>query len=305
MTTFLFPGQGAQTPDFLHQLPDTKQVKETLQVASETLGFDVLSLDTEQSLRSTVAVQLSILIAGTAAARTLNALDVKPDAVAGISIGSYTAAVAAEAIRFKDALELVSLRAKLMEEAYPEGYGMAAFGGLRQLHLAQLAKDAESVDEPLFLANFNGPAEIVVTGAVAALDRLVASATEAGARRAQRLAVSVPSHCALLEPVAEALTKAVSGREIFAPKLTYVGNRTARVLRTPQDVANELATNVSHPVKWYDSTTLLYELGEKQFVEVPPGNVLTGLIEEVGADISARCFANTPLSTLAYLFKSN
>lgn len=302
MTTFLFPGQGAQVPGFLHQLPDTPQVRETLEEANETLGFDVLSLDTEQSLRSTVSVQLSILIAGTAAARTLQALDVKPDAAAGISIGSFTAAVTAEAIHFKDALELVSLRAKLMEEAYPEGYGMVAFGGLRQLHLAQLAKDAERPDEPLFLANFNGLAEIVVTGAVAALERLIRSATEAGARRAQRLAVSVPSHCPLLEPVAEALTRAMTGRDISAPKLTYVGNRTARALRTAQDVVLELATNVSHPVKWYDSTTLLYELGERQFVEVPPGNVLTDLIAGAGADITARCFANTPLNTLAYLF---
>ncbi|HBF29191.1 malonate decarboxylase subunit epsilon [Rhizobium sp.] len=305
MTTFLCPGQGAQTPNFLHRLPEVKQVQETLQEASDTLGFDALSLDTEQSLRSTVSVQLSILIAGTAAARALEAMDVKPNAVAGISIGSFTAAVVAEAIGFKDALTLVSLRAKLMEEAYPEGYGMAAFGGLRQLQLAQLAQDAERSDERLFLANFNGPTEIVVTGAVAALDRLVALATDAGARRAQRLAVSVPSHCELLEPVAGALTKAVSDCQIVAPKLTYVGNRTARVLRTAQDVASELATNVSHPVKWWDSTTLLYELGEQEFVELPPGNVLTGLIENAGGDVIAKSFADPPLSSLVYLFKNN
>lgn len=303
MTAFLFPGQGAQTPEFLDALPDEQVVKDTLAEANDVLGVDVLSLDSQEALQSTINVQLTVLIAGTAATRVLMAHGVQPDAVAGISIGSFTAAVAAGAIAFRDALTLVKLRATLMEKAYPTGYGMASFGGLRQRQLEQLAQNAERPGEPLYLANFNAPVEIVVTGSMPALERLVTAAKAAGARRAQLLAVSVPSHCPLLDSVSTALSDAIRHYEIHAPKITYVGNRTARVLSDASAVSTELATNVSHPVKWYDSTTLLYELGERAFIEAPPGNVLTSLMNDAFPDARTHAMANTPLSTLIYLYQ--
>lgn len=305
MTTFLFPGQGAQTPGFLHALPPVPEVAATLAQASDVLGHDVLELDTQEALNSTIAVQLAGLVAGVAATRALAAVDVRPDAVAGLSVGSYTAAVVADAIDFADALRLVRLRATLMENAYPQGYGMAAFGGFNERRLGELAAAAQTPDEPLYLANFNAATEIVVTGAVAALDRLVVAAQEAGARRAQRLHVSVPSHCPLLDDVSRTLSAAVAQVALRAPRLVYVGNIRARVLRDAAAVAQELGGNVSHPVLWHDGMTLLYELGERFFIEAPPGAVLTGLLGDIfpseRAGIEGRCVANTPLETLAVL----
>lgn len=301
MTTFLFPGQGAQIPGFLHGLPADAAIGATLSEASEVLGEDVMTLDTQTALTSTVAVQLTVFIAGVAMTRALAARGVKPTATAGLSIGSFAAAVAAEAIDFAPALHLVKLRATLMEAAYPTGYGLAAFEGLTARRLTELAKTIETPDKPLYLANFNAPTEIVVTGADTALDALVIAAQAAGARRAQRLAVSVPSHCPLMAKVADKLAAAMADVPVRAPTLTYVGNRRARVLRDAAAVVEELSTNVSHPVLWYDSTNLIYELGERTFIEAPPGAVLTGLISNAFADVSARAASQTPLDTLAYI----
>lgn len=301
MTTFLCPGQGAQTPGFMHDLPRPPEVAATLAEASRVLGHDVLDLDTAPHLESTIAVQLTALVAGVAMGRALIARDVRPDAVAGLSVGSFTAAVIAGALDFTDALPLVRLRATLMEQAYPHGYGMAAFGGFNQRRLGQLAAAQATPEEPLYLANFNAPTEIVVTGALAALDRLVVAAQEAGARRAQKLAVSVPSHCPLLVGVSDRLAAALAAIPVRAPRIAYVGNRRARLLRDAAAVVEELATNVCNPVLWHDSTTLLYELGERFFIEMPPGSTLTGLAGDAFPDADARCAARTPIDTLVYL----
>jgi malonate decarboxylase epsilon subunit len=301
MTALLFPGQGAQRSGFLHDLPDDPQVAATLAEAAEVLGEDVLALDNAEALESTVAVQLTVLIAGVAVARALVARGVRPSATVGLSVGSFTAAVAADAIDFADALRLVRLRATLMGTAYPSGYGLAAFEGLSARRLTELAQAIQTPDQPLYLANLNAPTEIVVTGADAALEALMRSAQAAGARRAQRLAVTVPSHCPLMDGVAARLGEAVQAVPIRPPRLTYVGNRRARVLRDAAAVREELGGNVSHPVLWYDSTNLLYELGERVFIEPPPGAVLTGLIMSAFKDVDARAAAQTPLETLAFL----
>jgi malonate decarboxylase epsilon subunit len=301
MTTLLFPGQGAQRPGFLHDLLNDPQIAATLSEAGDVLGEDVLTLDTAQALASTVAVQLTVLIAGVATARALVARGVQPSAAAGLSVGSFAAAVAADAIDFADALRLVRLRATLMESAYPSGYGLAAFEGLSARRLTELAQTISTPDQPLYLANLNAPTEIVVTGADAALETLMQAAQAAGARRAQRLAVTVPSHCPLMDGVAAQLSAAVQATDVRAPQLTYVGNRRARVLRDAAAVREELGANVSHPVLWYDSTNLLYELGERVFIEPAPGAVLTGLICAAFKDIDARAAAQTPLDALAFL----
>jgi malonate decarboxylase epsilon subunit len=301
MTTLLFPGQGAQRPGFLHDLPDDPQIAATLHEACQVLGEDVLALDSAQALQSTVAVQLTVLIAGVATARALAGRGVQPAAAAGLSVGSFAAAVAAEAIDFADALRLVRLRANLMAAAYPSGYGLAAFEGLSARRLTELAQAISTPDLPLYLANLNAPTEIVVTGADAALEALLPAAQAAGARRAQRLAVTVPSHCPLMNGVAAQLSVAVGAIDVRPPRLTYVGNRRARVLRDAAAVREELSTNVSHPVLWYDSTNLLYELGERVFIEPAPGAVLTGLISAAFRDIDARAAAQTPLDALAFL----
>ena len=304
MICLLFPGQGAQTPGFLQDLPKTPAAAEALAAASEVLGEDVAALDSVAALNSTVAVQITALVAGVAVARSLAGEGVEIDAVAGLSVGSFAAAVAAGAIAFQDALRLVKLRATLMEAAYPQGYGMAAIEGLTASRLQNLCDRLGTPEAPLYLANLNGPTEIVATGASPSLDALMAAARDAGARRAQRLSVSVPSHCPLLAGVAECLVAALQDIEIRRPAIAYVGNRRARVLYDAAAVREELGTNVSHPVLWADSTRLLYELGARTFIEAPPGAALTGLVSAAFPDARARAAAQTPLEGLVRLVKT-
>jgi len=301
MICLLFPGQGAQTPGFLKNLPQTRATADVLAESSAVLGQDVGALDTAAALQSTVAVQITALVAGVALARSLAGEGSEIDAVAGLSVGSFTAAVAAGAITFSDALRLVKLRATLMESAYPTGYGMAAFDGLTASRLQNLCDALGTVEAPLYLANLNGPTEIVATGADPALDALMAAAQELGARRTQRLPVSVPSHCPLLASVSDHLIEALQEIEVKRPLITYIGNRRARALYDAGAVREELGTNVSHPVLWSDSTRLLYELGARTFIEAPPGAALTGLITTAFPDVRARAAAQTPLDGLVRL----
>jgi len=301
MICLLFPGQGAQTPGFLHSLPATQAMAEVLAEATAVLDQDVMALDDADALQSTVAVQITALVAGVAMARSLTGEGVEIDGVAGLSVGSFAAAVTAGAIAFGDALRLVKLRATLMEAAYPTGYGMAAIDGLTAPRLQALCDALGTAEAPLYLANLNGATEIVATGADPALDALMAAAQERGARRTQRLPVSVPSHCPLLSPVADQLVAALQEIEVKPPKIVYVGNRRARALYDAAAVREELGTNVSHPVLWSDSTRLMYELGARTFIEAPPGAALTGLITSAYPDVRARAAAQTPLDSLVRL----
>ncbi len=185
----VFPGQGAQRPGMLRSLP-----AQVLDEASQALGEDVRRLDDAQALASTRAVQLCLLIAGVAHARLLQHT---PDYVAGLSIGAYPAAVIAGALDFVDAVKLVSLRGELMQQAYPQGYGMTALIGPQLSTVEQLLADVHSAQTPVYLANINADNQTVIAGSDAAMARVAQRIKGNGI--AKRLAVSVPSHCALLE----------------------------------------------------------------------------------------------------------
>jgi malonate decarboxylase epsilon subunit len=297
----LCPGQGAQSPGFLHRLPDHPVVRETLAEAERVLRQDVLALDSADSLASTVAVQLSTVIAGVAATRLLAAQGIRPDAVAGLSVGAFTAAIAAGALTLTDGLPLVRLRAQLMEAAYPSGYGLAAVVGLGQRRVAELIAAAFAPQRPVYLANLNAPTQFVVAGAIDGLEMVLAAARAAGARKAERMAVSVPSHCPLLADVARSLSQAIATVPIATPEALYVDNGRARPTRDPEIIRADLAGNVMHPVRWHDSTALLVELGVHLFIEVPPGEVLTGLARDLGEDVRAQALDSCRLDTLAAL----
>ncbi len=162
-----------------------------------------------------------------------------------------------------------------MEQACPAGFGMVAVTGLPQRRVEAIIGAIHGPAAPLYLANLNGPAEFVLSGADAALDRAIEAAQQAGARRAERLAVAVPSHCPLMDGAAAALTAAVESVPVTAPRIPMVGNRRARMLRDAAAVREELATNLAHPVRWSDSVTLMAEHGATAFLEMPPGTVLT------------------------------
>ncbi|PKU25730.1 malonate decarboxylase subunit epsilon [Telmatospirillum siberiense] len=298
---FLFPGQGAQTPGFLHRLPDHPVVAATLAEAGEILGQDVLALDDAGALASTVAVQIATVTAGVALARLAGASGVRPDGVAGLSVGAFSAAIAGGSLTFADGLPLVRLRAQLMEQAYPTGYGLAAVVGLDERRLAGLIEENFDQAAPVYLANLNAPTQFVIAGAEDGLEAILGLARAAGARKAERMAVGVPSHCPLLEKVARVLAKAIAEIPMAIPECVYVDNRRARATRDPELIRADLAGNVMYPVRWHDGSVLLYELGARLFIEMPPGHVLTNLAAAVFDDARAIAAEETPLETITIL----
>lgn len=299
MIAFLFPGQGAQTPGFLHRLGGEKphpSIARTLDEASDVLGENVHMLDTADALASTIAVQVALVVAGVAAARALADVGIEPQAVAGLSVGAYGAAVASGALAFADALKLVRLRAQLMQDARPRGYGMLAVLGLNETEIARAIADSGA---DAYIGNLNAPRQIVVSGSDDALARVRDIALSRGARKAERLCVSVPSHCVLLDDAAGRLIEAASDVHIDTPRIAYVGNRGARVLRRADAIRDDLATNLRHPVRWHDSTIALAELGATVFVEMPPGQTLTQLAAEALPDAAGIAMDASPVSTVA------
>ena len=302
-TAFLFPGQGAQSPGYLHRLPARELVHRTLEEASSVLELDCTRMDGETALESTVAVQLGTLIAGVAYARLLAAEQALPDAVAGLSVGAFAAAVASGALEFKDALELVRLRSTAMEVRFGRGdFGMLAVLGLAETELRVLIEKTASVTMPLHLASVNAPHEMVVAGSEAALGAVSQTVQGAGAR-AQRLKVSVPSHGPLLDDVSAELRKAMRAVHLEPPRVPYVGGYRARALTRADDVAEDLVLNVSRMVRWHESVTLLYELGCRLFVEMPPGRALSGLVRQEFPEARAAAAVDVDAPSIVHLVR--
>ncbi|WP_371765989.1 malonate decarboxylase subunit epsilon [Massilia sp.] len=300
---FTFPGQGAQKPGMLHALPAHPATERTLAEATQALGRDVLALDAAEALRSTVAVQLSLLVAGVAMARVLAAHGAAPRMVAGLSIGAWPAAVVAGVLDFSDAVRLVDLRARLMEDAYPHGYGMTAIAGLTRRQLEPLLAQ---VHGPAYLANLNAPRQLVVSGSAPALDAVAALALAHGATRAERLAVPVPSHSPLLDDQARTLACACDQVPRKRPRITYISSSAARALFDADRIMADLAANMARPVLWADTLRHAWERGARTALEMPSGSVLTRLALE--ADFSAGialCADGNRLDTLVQVARAN
>jgi malonate decarboxylase epsilon subunit len=298
---FVFPGQGAQKPEFLDRLPDHPAVAATICEASAILGCDVRDLDSSDALRSTAVVQLTIVVAGVAAHRALAQHGVVAEAVAGLSVGAYTAAVACGALRFADALSVVRLRGELMERAYPEGYGMGAIIGLDERRVLGLIERVSQPQSQVYLANLNAPTQFVVAGTDAGVEAVIELAKKEGARRAERLAVNTPSHTPLLAHVADELERALADIAVANARVPYITNRRARATREAAEIRADLARSVMYPVRWDDGSRVLYELGTRLFIEVAPGRVLTDLVEVAFTDVRAVAVEDTRLATIAVL----
>jgi malonate decarboxylase epsilon subunit len=284
---FLFPGQGSQFPGMLHQLIDHPEVERTLAEVSSALHTDVRDIDSEEALDSTVSVQIALITAGVATARALIQNRVEAAVVCGLSVGAFAAAVVADVLSLKDAVELVELRAERMAKLYPTGYGLSAIVGLNEPQVLKIVQVATSDREPVFVANINAPRQIVIAGSDPGMDRVLDQARGQGATKAERLHVSVPSHCPLLQPVADCLQRRLSSVQLRNPKMIYVGNINARAMRTADLVASDLANNIAHGVRWHDATTVAKELGCNIFLEMPPGHVLSDLAKENLPGVSA------------------
>ncbi|WP_025131060.1 malonate decarboxylase subunit epsilon [Pseudomonas sp. PH1b] len=299
----VFPGQGAQQPGMLQRLPPSPEVLACLQEAGEVLGQDVLQLDSPQALASTRAVQLCLLIAGVATARTLLQSAATVDYVAGLSIGAYPAAVVAGALEFADALRLVSLRGELMQQAYPQGYGMTALIGLELAAVEALLAQVHSRDMPVYLANINADSQVVIAGSDAAMQAVAERARRSGAGVARRLAVSVPSHCPLLEQPAQALAAAFAEVRLQVPRIGYLSGSRARPMRGVEQLRDDLACNMCRVVDWRGTVQSAYERGVRLQIELPPGAVLTGLARRVFEQGTVIAFDGARLDTLQALLR--
>jgi malonate decarboxylase epsilon subunit len=293
---FLFPGQGSQVPGMLHDLPDHDAIAGTLDELSESLGANVRGLDSAEALQSTVSVQLALLTSGVAVARALFEEGIEPEAVAGLSVGAFGAAVAAGVLNLADGVRLVKERAEGMVKLYPHGYGLAAIVGLTEKQVSTLVGEAYTEQNPVYVGNINAPRQIVIAGSNEGMNKVLQAARKSGARKAVRLDVSEPSHCPLLEPVADALKKSFQALHLQQPKTVYVGNVTGRALRSAEAISEDLATNIAHGVRWYDATTVLEELGCRLFLEMPPGHVLSELGREAFADVRTLAVGETSLT---------
>jgi malonate decarboxylase epsilon subunit len=276
----------------LHTLGNHPAVEETLNEISEALKCDVRTFDSPEALRMTVPVQLALLAAGVATARTLRRSGLELSAVAGLSVGAFSAAVAADAISLAAAVTLVRSRAEQMEHLYPAGYGLAAIVGLSERQVSRLVELAYSNENPVFVANINAPRQIVIAGSIDGMKKVLDDARSQGARKAEFLDVSVPSHCPLMQSIADSLSAQLGSMSVSDPKVPYIANVNARAVRTAQGVAKDLADNIAHGVRWYDATIVAHELGCDLFLEMPPGHTLRDLAQENIPNISAYSMTN-------------
>jgi malonate decarboxylase epsilon subunit len=261
----------------LHHLLDHPAVGRTLDEISDVLHSDVRNIDTEQDLEFTLDAQLALFAAGVATARALMGQNICPAAVSGLSVGAFAAAVTAGVLQLRDGVELVRLRAQQMANLFPTDYGLSAIVGLDECQVTKIVQATTTEQAPVFVGNINAPRQIVIAGANVAMERVLEEARRQGATKAVRLHVSVPSHCPLLQPVADLLARRISAMSLSPPQVVYVGNVNGRPLRTKELVANDLVNNIAHGVRWNDATTVLQELGCNLFLEMPPGHTLSDL----------------------------
>lgn len=302
-TSFLFPGQGSQIPNLLDDLPHENIIKQTVDEASEILGYDIRLLQSKKKLESTKNVQICLLVSGVAVYRYFLDTAHIPTFVAGHSVGAFGAAVASEVLSFEDALNTVALRGQLMEQIHPEGYGMIVVLGMDHRQLQKIIDRNYTNENPVYLANINSQTQITVSGSREGLEKVIEDARENGANCANFLSVNTPSHSPLLSTVSEQLKKEMKGVTISDPKIKYVSNYNARVLYDGHDVIKDLYLSIASSVQWDDVTSILYENGVRYFQEMPPNNVLTKLINNKYSDIRALAVSETNLDDCKYVLE--
>jgi [acyl-carrier-protein] S-malonyltransferase len=282
---FVFPGQGSQVVGMgkalFDALPESRAVFEE---ADASLGFALSRLcfeGPEAELQLTANTQPAILAASLAALRPLLARGARPAWVAGHSLGEYSALVAAGAIGLADALRTVRRRGEYMQEAVPVGTGaMAAILGL-DLPAIEAACREGAAGDVVSPANVNSPGQVVIAGHAAAVDRASELCRARGAKRAVRLPVSAPFHCALMKPAQDRLAPDLAALAFRDPAVPLVNNVDARVVREGEACREGLVRQVSGAVRWQESVELLAREGVTTFVEVGPGTVLSGLVRKI------------------------
>ncbi len=290
---FVFPGQGSQAVGMLDAWGDHPAVRQAVQEASDALGEDLGALIAQgpkEALALTTNTQPVMLLAGVAAWRVWQAEGgALPDAVAGHSLGEYSALVAAGVLSLGQAIPLVRLRAAAMQAAVPVGVGaMAAVLGLDAEKVkavcAQVTADLGGA-EVVEAVNFNDPGQTVIAGSKAAVDAAGAAMKTAGAKRALPLPVSAPFHSSLMQPAAEQLKAALAGITFAAPQIDVINNIDVAVVHEGAAIADALCRQAFGPVRWVESVQALKARGITHVVECGPGKVLTGMVKRIDADL--------------------
>ncbi|HFD12347.1 MAG TPA: [acyl-carrier-protein] S-malonyltransferase [Crenotrichaceae bacterium] len=283
---FVFPGQGSQSIGMLAELAtDFPQVKQTFDQASSLYGEDLWEITQqgpEQKLNDTRVTQPAMLAAGVAVWRVWESqVSFQPAVMAGHSLGEYTALVCSGKLDYEDAIKLVIERAQQMQSAVPVGEGaMAAILGLDNDIVNQACQlaSAKGIVEPV---NFNAPGQVVIAGVTDAVNQALEEAKQLGAKRALLLPVSVPSHCALMRPAADALTSMLENTVLVDTSIAVVQNTDATAHVDAQQIRDHLEQQLYKPVLWVESITQMHHLGVTRFVECGPGKVLSGLIKRI------------------------
>ncbi|WP_037586576.1 ACP S-malonyltransferase [Stenoxybacter acetivorans] len=293
---FFFPGQGSQSLNMMAGFAGMPIVKAAFDEASAVLNLDLWAMingGDADLINETVNTQPLMLAAGVAAWRAYQELGGKlPAALAGHSLGEYTALVASGSLLFTDAVRLVRLRAELMQEAVPQGQGaMAAVLGLDDEAVRQVCAQAEKecAGETAEAVNFNSPGQVVIAGSAAAIAHAVELAKAAGAKRAVPLPVSVPSHCRLMKPAAEKLAKALQNTDIKTPQIRVIHNADVAAHNDAVAIKDALVRQLYSPVRWTETVSLLVSEGITESAECGPGKVLAGLAKRI--DKAAVCTA--------------
>lgn len=300
----VFPGQGSQAVGMLAELAEQFSiVEETFKQASEVLGYDLWSLvqhGPADELNKTWQTQPALLAASVAVYRVWQQQypQLQPTLMAGHSLGEYSALVCAGAIDFQDAVKLVELRGKLMQQAVPEGAGaMYAIIGLDNDSIIKACQNAEQ-GEVVSAVNFNSPGQVVIAGAKAAVERAAVLCKEAGAKRALPLAVSVPSHCALMKPAADQLAVSLESIAVKSPAVAVINNVDVKTENDAQAIRHALVRQLYSPVRWTETVEKMATNGIEVLVEIGPNKVLNGLTKRIADNLQA-VSVNDPASLSA------
>jgi len=285
--SFIFPGQGSQSVGMMAALYDEfSVVRETFGEASEALAFDLWSLvqnGPEERLNQTDNTQPAMLTSGVACWRAWQERDgANASLLAGHSLGEYSALVSAGVIEFADAVKLVAERGRLMQAAVPAGEGaMAAILGLDDDTVRAVCTENSTESQVVQAVNFNAPGQVVIAGNTAAVERAIEKARAAGAKRALKLPVSVPSHCDLMKPAAEKLGVFMQNLAFSDPVTPVIQNVSASICEGEAGIRQALIGQLYQPVLWVDTVRSMAESGITHMIEMGPGKVLTGLNKRI------------------------